>query len=76
MPVRQCALLGEGCAKGVETCAVVADDGTTSCVGIGPARVGESCDLDCDSAVAFRVIQGGKVALVRSAFGREFAAAL
>lgn len=45
MPVRSCKLLMPGyCADG-ETCAVVRpSDGTTSCVAIGPAKVGDNCD--------------------------------
>jgi hypothetical protein len=43
MPVRQCVLLGEGCTQG-ETCSVVDDKGTTSCIGVGPAKAGESCE--------------------------------
>lgn len=45
MPVRSCKLLMPGyCADG-ETCAVVKpNDGTTSCVAIGPAKVGDKCD--------------------------------
>ncbi|NOU27324.1 MAG: hypothetical protein HOO96_05390 [Polyangiaceae bacterium] len=45
MPVKSCELLKAGaCTKG-ETCAVVReDDGTTGCVEIGPALVGQSCD--------------------------------
>lgn len=44
MPVRSCKLLSTtGCVEG-ETCAVVDDLGTTSCVAVGPAKVGESCD--------------------------------
>lgn len=45
-PVHSCQLLGADnmCAAG-ETCAIVNDnDGTTSCVSVGPANVGESCD--------------------------------
>ena len=43
MPVRSCALLGSGCPQG-QTCAIVLEDGTTSCVGIGSAQAGESCE--------------------------------
>jgi hypothetical protein len=47
MPVSKCDLLQQPnpCNAG-ETCAVVKDDGTTSCVAIGPAGVGESCDVN------------------------------
>lgn len=44
VPVRPCKLLrASECVVG-ETCAVVAETGTTSCVATGPAQVGESCD--------------------------------
>lgn len=44
-PVRSCKLLSmTGCAQG-ETCAIVNDDdGTTSCVAIGTAQVGQNCE--------------------------------
>ena len=46
MPVRACKLLEPGyCAQG-ETCAVVKVDGTTSCVAVGAAKVGDACDRD------------------------------
>ncbi len=43
MPVANCKLLESSCPGG-ETCSVVADDGTTSCVATGPASEGEACD--------------------------------
>jgi hypothetical protein len=48
-PVRSCTplLMGSGagtCPKG-ETCAVVKDDGTTSCVPIGTVGIGGDCDV-------------------------------
>lgn len=45
VPVHACSLLsGAGCGPD-ETCTIVNDnDGTTSCVATGPAKVGESCD--------------------------------
>ena len=44
MPVDQCKLLDAmSCSPG-ETCSVVADDGTTSCVAVGAASEGETCD--------------------------------
>lgn len=45
-PVQHCGLLASPSdCNGDETCAIVNDDdGTTSCVQIGPAKVGESCD--------------------------------
>jgi hypothetical protein len=48
-PVTSCTLLltgtGNGsCPKG-ETCAVVKDDGTTSCVQIGTVGIGGDCDV-------------------------------
>ena len=44
--MRNCALLSDApgnCAPG-ETCSVVRDDGSKSCVGIGAANAGDSCD--------------------------------
>jgi hypothetical protein len=42
MPISECALFGK-CPTN-QTCAVVKDDGTTSCVDVGTANVGEPCD--------------------------------
>jgi len=42
MPISGCALFGT-CPTN-QTCAVVKDDGTTSCVEVGEAGVGNSCD--------------------------------
>ena len=48
-PVRNCNLLlmgtGAGTCPGGETCAVVKDDGTTSCVPIGAVGIRGSCDV-------------------------------
>ena len=46
MPVRSCKLLVPGYCEQGETCAVVKIDGTTSCVAVGPAKVGDACDKD------------------------------
>ncbi len=45
-PVKSCKLLSSmGCADG-ETCAIVNDDdGTTSCVTVGTAQVGQACEI-------------------------------
>jgi hypothetical protein len=48
-PITSCTLLltgtGNGsCPKG-ETCAVVKDDGTTSCMSVGPVGVGQDCSV-------------------------------
>jgi hypothetical protein len=42
MPVSGCSLFGT-CPSN-QTCAVVEDDGTTSCVNVGSAKVGDPCD--------------------------------
>ncbi len=42
MPISGCSLFGK--CPPTQTCAVVKDDGTTSCVTIGTAQVGEACD--------------------------------
>jgi hypothetical protein len=48
-PVRSCTLLltgtGNGSCPQGETCAVVKDDGTTSCVTIGTVGIGGDCDV-------------------------------
>ncbi len=47
VPVRACKLLTpkEACSAN-ETCSVVDDNGTTSCVSIGPRLPGQSCELE------------------------------
>jgi len=45
LPVQPCTLLSPSCPAN-ETCAVVRDDGTRSCVAIGGAHAGESCETD------------------------------
>lgn len=44
MPAKPCKLLSAGQCEVGETCAVVSDEGLTSCLPTGPAQVGESCD--------------------------------
>ena len=44
VPVSGCKLLTPRQCQTGETCAVVKDDGTTSCVTIGPALDGQGCD--------------------------------
>jgi len=49
MPIRPsngCQLLKDGSCPDYETCAVVRDDGSTSCVAVGSARAGNSCDSE------------------------------
>jgi hypothetical protein len=53
MPIRSCTLwdqvnnaTGQNSCDPHETCAVVRDDGTTSCVGIGTAMAGDDCDTN------------------------------
>lgn len=43
-PVRRCTLLAPGECGAQETCSVVDESGTTSCVKVGPARAGEACE--------------------------------
>lgn len=43
-PVRRCRLLTAGECGPLETCGVVDEEGTTSCVPVGPAKVDEGCD--------------------------------
>ena len=59
MPVSSCTLLAPmdaGAAPGMcaanETCAVVKDDGTTSCVRVGVAQMGDGCEGDAPQASA------------------------
>jgi hypothetical protein len=44
-PIGGCDLLVPGCPLG-STCAVVREDGATSCVAIGAAELGQECDTD------------------------------
>jgi hypothetical protein len=45
MPVRQCVLLQPDACPG-QTCAVVREDGSVSCVAVGSATVGQSCETE------------------------------
>lgn len=45
MPLKPCTLLKAGECADTETCAVVTESGATGCVPIGPAQVGDSCDV-------------------------------
>jgi hypothetical protein len=46
MPIEPCALLQPGACPPGETCAVVREDGSKSCVAVGDASVGDSCETD------------------------------
>jgi hypothetical protein len=50
MPIQSCGLLDQrrdaGSCPGGQTCAVVRDNGATSCVDLGPRRAGAECDTD------------------------------
>jgi hypothetical protein len=46
MPQIPCTLLDDTTCPAGQQCTVVREDGSTSCVSIGPAGNGESCDLD------------------------------
>jgi hypothetical protein len=46
MPMQPCTLLDNLSCPSGETCAVVRDDGSTSCVAIGEAVRGQSCETD------------------------------
>lgn len=46
MPIEPCALLQPGACPPGETCAVVREDGSKSCVAVGNASVGDSCETD------------------------------
>jgi hypothetical protein len=50
MPVKACKLLQAADCGDKETCAIVTDDGVTSCVPRGDAKVGDPCDeTHCDA---------------------------
>lgn len=52
MPIKACKLLNPTDCGDKETCAVVNDKGSTSCVPKGDAKVGDACDeTHCDSAL-------------------------
>jgi len=62
MPVRTCKLLLPGYCDHGETCAPVRSDGTTSCVAVGPAKAGESCERDhCAEGLACLGAPGNRV---------------
>jgi len=46
MPKRPCTLLDPFACTLDTTCSVVTDDGQTSCVAVGGAKAGDSCDTD------------------------------
>lgn len=46
MPVRQCELLLDQTCPSGQTCAVVREDGSVSCLAIGSASVGQSCETE------------------------------
>jgi hypothetical protein len=45
-PAGGCTLLDSTTCPATETCAVVRDDGSTSCIGVGLKKAGEECDTD------------------------------
>lgn len=52
MPLRACTLLSPGCPAD-ETCGIVAPNGATSCVALGLAKAGDSCESDhCGGGLA------------------------
>jgi hypothetical protein len=51
-PVSGCNLLTPNACLAGETCAIVKDDGTTSCVAIGAAAAGQGCDsVNCSEGL-------------------------
>jgi hypothetical protein len=51
-PAGGCKLLGPSACASTETCSVVRDDGSTSCVSVGGAKAGQACDKDhCASSL-------------------------
>ncbi len=64
VPVKPCDLLKHGSCQPGETCSVVSDDGARSCVAIGKAGVGASCDLErCQTDLTCRGKPGKRVCL-------------
>ncbi|MGD0527966.1 MAG: hypothetical protein ABSE49_22725 [Polyangiaceae bacterium] len=52
-PPGGCQLLDPSACSTTETCSVVRDDGSTSCVGIGGAKAGQPCDKEhCAASLA------------------------
>jgi hypothetical protein len=61
MPVHHCELLGTSLTNcpAAETCSVVREDGATSCVGIGTAKAGDSCEsVHCAAGLACLGVPG------------------
>ncbi len=46
IPVEQCVLLAQDTCPSGQACQVVREDGTTSCVTVGPAQQGAACDVE------------------------------
>jgi hypothetical protein len=65
LPVRSCKLLTPKQCNTGETCAVVRDeDGSTGCVDIGPAKVGQSCDeVHCAEGLTCLGVPGSRTCL-------------
>jgi hypothetical protein len=60
IPISGCSLFGQ-CPAG-QTCGVVTDDGTTSCVPIGPQGIGQECDTaDCAAGLTCIGTVGSRV---------------
>jgi hypothetical protein len=45
-PASGCQLLDPSACPATETCAVVRDTGTTSCIAVGAAKAGDECETD------------------------------
>ncbi len=60
-PTQPCKLLAHNCGAG-QTCGIVSDNGVTSCIPIGTANVGESCDgANCADGLTCLGIVGSRV---------------
>ena len=64
VPVKPCELLKQGSCQPGETCTVVSDDGARSCVAVGKAGVGDSCDRErCQADLVCRGKPGKRTCL-------------
>jgi hypothetical protein len=61
-PAAGCKLLDSAACPPAQTCAVVRDDGSTSCVAVGGAKAGQECDTDhCAAGLACLGATGQRV---------------
>jgi hypothetical protein len=62
MPVETCALLESGACPAGETCAVVREDGSKSCVAVGSAAAGDRCEtVHCGAGLVCLGVPGSRL---------------